>query len=1114
MKIKHLLVSILLATGFQPMTAQSPLRQQFVNSPLPEARPWTFWYWMFGAVTSEGITADLEAMHRVGLGGAYLMPIKGVEQGPQYEGKARQLTPEWWRMVTHSMKEADRLGMQLGMHICDGFALAGGPWITPRESMQKVVWSDTIVSGGNIRNLPLPLPEAFEGYYEDIVTYAIPLERWPEDIALKPKVTFGSLKAAAIGDGSEDKSRAESEVVGKDRSGAQSLLQSEKKSVTRDEKGVFRSSSPCWIQYEYAEPVTCSNVEIILGGNNYQAHRLKVLASDDGRTFRTVKQLVPARQGWQNIDFQSTHALPPVTARYFRFEWTPRGSEPGSEDLDAAKWKPNLKITDIVLHTAPRIHQWEGKAGLVWRVATTTTPAEITDAACLQPDELINLPLYQGKLTARLPKGKWRILRMGHTATGHTNATAGSAKGLECDKFSSAAVQKQFSGWFAQMFSKTDEVLARRVLKYMHVDSWECGSQNWSDNFAAEFKRRRGYSLMPYLPLLAGIPMESAARSEQILRDVRTTIGELVTDVFYTVLADCARRYGCRFSAECVAPTMVSDGLMHYQKADLPMGEFWLNSPTHDKPNDMLDAVSGAHIYGKNIIQAEGFTEIRGVWDEAPAMLKPLLDRNYALGVNKLFFHVYTHNPWMDRRPGMTLDGIGLFFQRDQTWWEEGRSFVGYITRCQTLLQYGRPVVDIAVFTGEEMPRRAILPERLVSMLPGIYGADRVESERIRLANEGQPTRVRPVGVTHSANMADPEDWVNPLRGYAYDSFDKDALLRLAKAGDGRMLLPGGASYKVLVLPIARPMNPDNLPLSPEVRAKVEELRAAGVVIPQLPYTADDFSSFGLERDVLLPAGVAYTHRSGDDYDIYFIANQADSLRTFDASFRMAGRTPELWNAVTGAMTRPAQWKGAESRTEISLSLPANGSVFVVFPKASASSSGASFSSEASSDLSPELTEKSPVSISVKEWTVTFPSVRKTVIRPVLFDWSKEEDEKIRYYSGHAIYKGLFSWKNDKEGRIILRLGRVANVATVRVNSISCGTAWTAPYEVDITDALRSGTNVLEVEVVNTWANALRGADLDKAPFEGIWTNAKYRLPGEDLLPAGWLGPCGFYRYE
>lgn len=162
---------------------------------------------------------------------------------------------------------------------------------------------------------------------------------------------------------------------------------------------------------------------------------------------------------------------------------------------------------------------------------------------------------------------------MGHTATGHVNATAGGGKGLNATS-SAPRLFRNSSRTGLRKCSKTDEAVARRVLKYMHVDSWECGSQNWSDNFAAEFKKRRGYDLMPYLPLLAGIPMESAARSEQILRDVRTTIGELVTDVFYIVLADCARQYDCRFSAECVAPTMVSDGLMHYQKVDLPMGNF------------------------------------------------------------------------------------------------------------------------------------------------------------------------------------------------------------------------------------------------------------------------------------------------------------------------------------------------------------------------------------------------------------------------------------------------------------------------------------------------------------------------------------------------------------
>lgn len=1102
MKIKYLLVLIVLLsiTFVGCGTRQNmPTEEQSVRYTADDVRPWTFWYWMYGAVTPEGITADLEAMKQVGLGGAYLMPIKGVGQGAEYEGQAQQLTPEFWEMVDHSMKEAKRLGLRLGMHICDGFALAGGPWIAPQESMQKIVWSDTIIRGGNIERLPLPQLESYEGYSEDIATYAIPLGKQPADVVMRPVISLATLPGTEVKD--------------------------KKKAVNMDEKGVIRSSYPCRIDYTYEQPVTVSNVEIVLSGNNYQAHRLKVLVSDDGRNYRFLKQLKPARHGWQNTDCHSTHGLPPTTAKYFRFEWTPEGSEPGCEDLDAAKWKPNLKIKEIRLHTAPRIHQWEGKAGFVWRVADASTSQEIPDEACVQLNEVRRLTLTEGALTAKLPEGEWRILRMGHTSTGHVNATAGGGKGLECDKFSVAAVRKQFDNWFAQVFEKTTPEVAREVLKYMHVDSWECGSQNWSATFAAEFKSRRGYDLMPYLPLLAGIPMESAEKSEQVLRDVRITIGELVTDVFYTVLAQCAGEYDCRFSAECVSPTMVADGLCHYDKVDLPMGEFWLNSPTHDKLNDVLDAVSGAHIYGKNVIQAEGFTEIRGTWDEDPAMLKPLLDRNYALGINKLFFHVFTHNPWLDRAPGMTLDGIGLFYQRDQTWFRESSAFVDYATRCQTLLQKGTPVVDIAVFTGEEMPRRAILPDRLVSMLPGIYGAERVESERARLANEGQPLRVVPVGVTHSANMADPDKWINPLRGYQYDSFNKDALLRLAKVEDGHIVLPGGGRYKVLVLPTARPMDPTAVPLSKEVEQKIAEWKEQGVIIPELPYKAESFAVMGLERDVELPAEVAYAHRTADDMEIYFIANQKNEARNFTASFRQKGLAPKLYDAVTGRTYIPEQWAEREGRTEVSLSLPAYGSRFVIFFKSKdalelfAGDSLLHEENVAAENMAKRLVrhewkEESRTPLENSEWTVHFEKTDVKLVRDELFDWSKESDAKVKFYSGRACYTSSFVVQDEFDGSVLLSLGRVANVATVRVNGKACGIAWTPPYQVDITSALVAGANRLEIEVVNTWANALRGMDQGSAPFDGIWANAKYRLPGDDLLPAGLLGPVELVRMK
>ena len=1051
------------------------LRAEFAQPEGEDVRPWTFWYWMFGAVSEEGIRADLEAMSRAGLGGAYLMPIKSASEWPQYGGQAEQLSDEWWRMVRLSMETADSLGLQLGMHICDGFALAGGPWITPEESMQKVVSAETVTTGGGLVDFALPQPETVEGYYEDIALLALP----DKGVAhgLQPKITLRNLDGKAT----------------------------EKERIKFDSLGVIRAQAHGEIIYEYAEPVMCRNVEIIPDGNNYQAHRLLVEASDDGVNYRRIKQLEPARHGWQNTGFNSTHAVPPTEARWFRFSWTPAGSEPGAEDLDAAKWRPRLAVREIRFHSEPRMNQWEGKAGLVWRVGRTTESSEVADADCIRRDEIIDLTdsMRDGRVTATLPEGAWRIIRMGHTSTGHTNATGGGARGLECDKFSVAAVGKQFDNWFGRIFKQVGPELAHRVLKVMHVDSWECGSQNWSATFADEFRARRGYDLRPWLPLLAGIPMESAAESERVLRDVRETIAELVDDVFYKVLAAKSKEYGCRFSAECVAPTMVSDGLLHYRRVDLPMGEYWLNSPTHDKPNDMLDAISGAHIYGKNIVQAEAFTELRGTWDESPATVKTLLDRNYALGINKIVFHVNVHNPYMDRRPGMTLDGIGFFFQRDNTWFETGaRGMVDYMRRCQSLLQYGHPVADIAVYTGDEVPRRAMLPDRLVGSLPGLFGPERVESERQRLENEGQPLRTMPVKVVHSANMADPDKWVDALHGYAYDSFNKDALLG-AKVENGRLTLASGASYAALVVPLPHPMNPDGI-LSEESAAKIEALRAAGCTVPQLPWTEDDLASAGIERDAVVPAGTAWCHRRSDkdDADIYFIANQTDAARTFTVSLRIDGRRPEVWNPMTGAIDMQPEWRRADGRTEVVLTLAAGESAFVVFAEKCGEVSG----------KAPQIavTEQP---LGVGEWTVAFAETGSEVRRSELFDWSQEHDERIKYYSGTAEYTGEFDSEAAADGeRIVLKLGGLHDVAAVRINGRDCGAVWCAPYECDITEAVCTGANTIEIEVSNTWANALLGAGQGKAPFGGIWTNAPYRRAEKTLLPAGLCGPLTVER--
>jgi len=484
----------------------------------------------------------------------------------------------------------------------------------------------------------------------------------------------------------------------------------------------------------------------------------------------------------------------------------------------------------------------------VWRVSKRTTTQQLPNELCVPKDKIIDITdklNANGVLNWQVPAGNWTILRVGYTSTGHTNATGGAGKGLECDKFNPAAVKLQYDKWFGEAVKQVGEQTAKRVLKIFHVDSWEAGSQNWSPVFAAEFKKRRGYDLIPYLPVMAGVPVQSASVSEKVLSDVRQTIAELVSDNFFGTMAKLAHAQGCSFSAESVAPTMVSDGMLHYSQVDIPMGEFWLRSPTHDKPNDILDAISGGHIYGKNIIQAEAFTELRLMWDEHPAMLKAIADREFALGINRFTFHVDVHNPWLDRKPGMTLDGIGSFFQRDQTWWKPGKAWVQYVQRCEAMLQMGHPVVDVAVFTGEETPRRAILPERLVNTLPGIFGEERVNSEKARLANKGEPMQTIPDGVNSSANMAEPQQWINPMWGYAYDSFNLDALLRLATVDkSGRVVLPGGASYGVLVIPCSRPMSPDSSIMSIQAIEKIRQLIKDGatIIMGDHPTQAPDLS--------------------------------------------------------------------------------------------------------------------------------------------------------------------------------------------------------------------------------------------------------------------------------
>jgi len=335
MKRRIIFILVLLTVFFnQSVLLAQPGKTDMVDKafrqPGENARPWVFWYWMHGAVSKEGITADLEAMKEVGIGGAYLMPIKDTSSAIPFQPTVRQLTPEWWAMVKFAIQEAKRLKLKLAMHVSDGFALAGGPWITPELSMQKLVWTKTYVKNGYTGKINLEQPEAKQDYYKDVAVFAYPANSsyaFRDEIMIPTVSTSNGVKAPFLS------------------------------YPDPDNKQSFKSDSNCWIQYKYPQQFTCRSITIHIGGNNYQALRLIVQSSNDGENFTTIKRLEPPRSGWQDTDEDYTFAIPPTTAKYFLFVYDKAGTEPGAEDLDAAKLKPSLKVMGIYISEEPVINQ-------------------------------------------------------------------------------------------------------------------------------------------------------------------------------------------------------------------------------------------------------------------------------------------------------------------------------------------------------------------------------------------------------------------------------------------------------------------------------------------------------------------------------------------------------------------------------------------------------------------------------------------------------------------------------------------------------------------------------------------------------------------------------------
>ena len=519
-----------------------------------------------------------------------------------------------------------------------------------------------------------------------------------------------------------------------------------------------------------------------------------------------------------------------------------------------------------------------------------------------------------GRVTWDAPPGPWTIIRLGHASNFKmTRPCPQLAVGLECDRLAKIGIETHYDGFLKKIFTDAGPA-AGQALNYVHIDSWEAGGQNWTATFPAEFRRRRGYDLRPWLPVLTGRVVGSAELSDRFLWDMRATVGELIRDNYALRLRELARQHRIQLSIEAYGHLCI-DNLAYAGAADMPISEFWARgdgqfpTPGGYEPSTKAMA-SAAHTYGRPIIAAEAFTSDRG-WRDHPFLLKAMGDQKFCEGLNRMVFHLFAHQAYDTMVPGLTHRKWGQHIQRHNTWWDYSRPWMDYLARCQHLLQQGQCVADVVCWFGEGAPLN--VNDMTLDMPPG----------------------------------------------YDFDLCSAETVLEM-QVQDGRLVLPSGANYRYLRLPEADRLTP---PLARKIRELVDGgARVIGGPRPQGSPSLADFPRCDAEvaqiaadlwdgrritsgktlaevfaHDQLPPdfegEGLRYIHRRVGQTDVYFVSHLENRAREATCTFRVAGRQPELWDPESGAIRALPEFVERDGRIAVPLHFDPAQSWFVVFRK-------------------------------------------------------------------------------------------------------------------------------------------------------------------------------------
>ena len=1093
---------------------QDAMEQGFKNPP-QGARPRVWWHWMNGNITEEGIKLDLEWMHSVGLAG--FQNFDAALSTPQVvPHRLAYMTPEWKDAFKYATTLAGQLGMEEAIAGSPGWSETGGPWVPASQGMKKYVWSETMVEGGRPFTGVLVHPPTNTGAFQNLGVHDLlqapkgskPIPQfYAESVVIAYRRPTGDVSIESLHPTMTASAGAPDEGM---------LTDGDVQKTT--ELPIPQAGNDAWIQYEFATPQTIrsvtlamrdvSGISAILSGLSNPEKSLQV--SDDGQTFRTITRLPDGASP------EYTVAFPAVTAKYFRVvfrrqlpppipDWA-KNMDLKSLGIKLAPPPTSYEIAELQLHPGARVNRFEEKAAFVpvpdlYEFATP----QVASVDAVKKSDVIDLTSKMrpdGTLDWTPPAGNWVVLRFGYSLLGITNhpATA-EATGLEVDKLNRGYV-KNYMNNYLDSYKQTvgAENMGKRGIQYVITDSWEAGAQNWTDNMIAEFKQRRGYNPVPWMPVLTGQVVESAAASDRFLWDFRKTIADLTADEHYGQVQASLKERGMGHYGESheSGRAFIADGMEVKKLDDIPMGAMWTQTPgvnniQYDYNADDRESASVAHIYGQNVAAAESMTASAAPWAWSPATLKPTADQELLNGINRFVIHESAHQPLVGKAPGLTLGPFGQWFNRNETWAQEAGPWVNYIARSSYLLQQGHFGADLVYFYGEDSNLTAIF-NKTAPKIP---------------------------------------------EGYGFDYINADGLIHELSVSNGRLTTKSGMRYRVLGIdPYAEHMS---LPVIRAIHTLVEN--GAVVVGPKPiddPSLADDQGEFRKLNDELFGNGtgvhhvgkgtvfagqkladvfkqlkltpdfdytkperdteILFAHRKLTDGDIYFVDNRNDRDETVDASFRVTGKTPELWHADTGK-TEPASYKIADGRTTVPVHLEPWGTVFVVFRKPA----------RAASYTLPRVTETKLATVD-GSWNVSFPpnwGAPASITLDSLQSWSDSSNPGVKYFSGNGTYTKTIqapaAWFN-KHAHLWIDLGDVKNLADVSVNGKDLGIVWHAPYRVDATGALKPGANHITITVTNAWVNRLIG---DEQPGARKYTFADvkpYRA-NSPLLPSGLIGP-------